>query len=85
MVYNRRKFCKDQEVIEKGSGGYTTRIRSIYSKDQEVMYSNRIIEPLQNFLANKGCKITAHKKVCFSENLALLTGFFGSGATISIG
>ena len=31
-----RKF-KDQEVIQQGSGGYTTMIRSLYNKDQEVI------------------------------------------------
>ena len=31
------KFCKDQEVIQQGSGSYTTRIRRFYNKDQEVI------------------------------------------------
>ena len=30
-------YNKDQEVIQKGSGGYTTRIRRLYNKDQEVI------------------------------------------------
>jgi hypothetical protein len=32
----RRLYKKDQEVIQQGSGGYTTRIRRLYNKDQEV-------------------------------------------------
>ena len=28
---------KDREVIHKGSGGYTTRIRRLYNMDQEVI------------------------------------------------
>ena len=31
------KFCKDPEVIQQGSGGYTTRIRRLYYKDQEFL------------------------------------------------
>ena len=31
------KFCKDQEVKQQGSGGYTTRIRRLYNKDQDVI------------------------------------------------
>ena len=31
------KFGKDQEVLQQGSGGYTTRIRRFYNKDQEVI------------------------------------------------
>ena len=41
------------------------------------MFSDAILEPLQETFAYKGCKITAQKKVSFSENLALLAGFFG--------
>ena len=33
----RRLYNKDQEVIQQGSGGYTTRIRRLYNKDQEVI------------------------------------------------
>ena len=29
-------YYKDQEFIQQGSGGYTTRIRSLYNKDKEV-------------------------------------------------
>ena len=61
------KFCK---VIQQGSRGYTTRIRRLYNKDQEVMFSNAIIESLQKTFAYKGCKITAFS---FSPaNFALL-------------
>ena len=35
----------------EGSGGYTTRIRRLYNKEQEVMFSDAIIEPLQTTLA----------------------------------
>ena len=31
------KFCKDQEVIQQGSGGYTTSIRRLYNKGQEFI------------------------------------------------
>ena len=31
------EFCKDQEVIQQGSAGHTTRIRRLYNKDQEVV------------------------------------------------
>ena len=31
------KFCKDQEVLQQGSGGYTTRIRRLNIKNQEVI------------------------------------------------
>ena len=30
-------YNKDQEVIQQGSGGYQTRIRRVYDKDQEVI------------------------------------------------
>ena len=33
----RRLHNKDQEIIQQGSGGYTTRIRRLYNKDQEVI------------------------------------------------
>ena len=33
---------EDQEVIQQGSGGYTTRIRWLYYKNQEVMFSDAI-------------------------------------------
>ena len=46
--------------IQQGSGGYTTRIRRLY-KNQEVMFSDAIIEPLQKTFAYKGFKITAQK------------------------
>ena len=59
-----RFYNKDQEVIQQGSGGYTTRIRRLYNKDKEVMFSNLIVEPFQKTFAYKGCKITAQKK-CF--------------------
>ena len=69
-------------VIQQGSGGYTTRIRRLYNKDQVVIQqasggyvSNEIIEPLHKILAYKGCKITAQKKFFF-VNFALLAGFF---------
>ena len=71
-------------VFWQGSGGYTTRIRRLY-KDQEVMFSDAIIEPLQKTLAYKGCKITVEKKLVFSANFALVAGFFGIGAIIRIG
>ena len=45
-------------------------------QDQEVMFSNTIIESLQKLFAYKGCKITVQKKVFFSANFALLAGFF---------
>ena len=77
------KVCKvaaqkmeDEEVIQQGSGGYTTRIRRLYKEDQEVMFSDAIIEPLQKPFAYEGCKITAQKEVCVPENFALLAGFF---------
>ena len=35
------QFCMDQEVIQQGSGGYTTRIRRLHNTDQEVI--SRII------------------------------------------
>ena len=31
------QFFKDQEVIQQGSGGYTTRIRRLYNKDHKVI------------------------------------------------
>ena len=31
-----RLYKKDQEVKQQGSGGYTTRIRRLYNKAQEV-------------------------------------------------
>ena len=31
------EFGKGQEVIQQGSGGYTTRIRRLYNKNQEVI------------------------------------------------
>ena len=31
------EFSKDKEVIQQGSGGYTTRIRRLYIMDQEFM------------------------------------------------
>ena len=46
---------KDQEIIPKGSGGYTTRIRRLYNKDQEVIqhgsggYTKRIRRLLGGF------------------------------------
>ena len=74
--------------ILQGSGGYTTRIRRLYDKDQEitqkmitrlyntdqeVMFSDTIIEPLQKTYAYKGFKITAHKLLFFSPaNFAFL-------------
>ena len=30
-------FCKDQEVIQQGLGGFTTRIRRLYNKYQKVI------------------------------------------------
>ena len=32
----RRLYNNDQEVIQQGSGGYTTRIRRLHNKDQEL-------------------------------------------------
>ena len=32
----RRLYNNDKEVIQQGSGGYTTMIRRLYNKDQEV-------------------------------------------------
>ena len=55
----------ERRTIQKGSGGYTTKIRKLYNKDQEVMFSDAIIEPLQKTFAYKGCKITAQKKLVF--------------------
>ena len=43
--------------------------------DQEVLFSNAIIEPLGNFLLLKGAK-SPRKKVSFSANFALLAGFY---------
>ena len=54
-------YKKDQEVIQKGSGGYTTRIIRLYNKDQEVMFSDATIELLQKSFAYKRCQITAKK------------------------
>ena len=51
--------------ILQGRIGYTTRIRRLYNKDQEVMFSDTIIEPLQKTLVYKGCKIIAQKKLFF--------------------
>ena len=31
------KFCKDQKVMEQGSGGYRTWIRRLQNNDQEVI------------------------------------------------
>ena len=31
------QFCKDQEVVQQGSVGYTTSIRRLYNKDQDVI------------------------------------------------
>ena len=80
------EFCKDQEVLQQGSGDYiyiyiyiyiyTTRIRRLYNKDQELLFSDTIIEPLQKTFAFKGGKIIARKKVCYSANFASLAGFF---------
>ena len=61
------EFCKDQEVIQQGSGGYTTRIRRLYNKDREVMFSDAIIEPAKKPFTYKGCKITAQKKFVFLQ------------------
>ena len=36
------------------NGGHTTKIRMLYNMDQEVMFSDAIIEPLQKTLAYKG-------------------------------
>ena len=68
----KKKFVFGQ--IFKGSGGYTTRIRRLFNKDREVMFSDAIIEPVKSL----------RKKVFFSANFALLAGFFGIGATIRI-
>ena len=46
----------------QGLVGYTTRIRRLYNKDQEVMFSDAIIDPLQKTFPYKGCKITTRKK-----------------------
>ena len=56
------EFFKDQEFIPQGSVGYTTRIRRLYNKDQVIMFSDAIIEPLQKTFAYKECKITESKK-----------------------
>ena len=65
-------FCNDQEVIKQGSGGiqqrsggYTAGIRRLHNKDQEVMFSDAIIKPLQTTFAYKGCKINSQKKGFF--------------------
>ena len=62
-------FCNDQEVIKQGSGGiqqrsggYTAGIRRLHNKDQEVMFSDAIIKPLQKTLAYKKFNITVQKK-----------------------
>ena len=55
----------ERRTIQKGSGGYTTKIRRFYNKDQEVMFSDAIIEPLQKTLAYKGCKITAKNSLSY--------------------
>ena len=49
MLYN-----KDQKVIQKGSEGYSTRIKRLYNKDHEFMFSDAIIEPLNKTFAYKG-------------------------------
>ena len=74
----------DQEVIQQRSAGCTTRIRRLYNKDQEVMFSDAIIEPLQKTFAYKGCKISAQKKFFVFANFALPAGFFDVGATIRV-
>ena len=56
-------YNKDPEVIHQGLGGYTTSIRRLYNKDQDVMFSDAIIEPLQKTFAYKGCTITKQKKI----------------------
>ena len=45
---------EDQEVIQEGSGGYTTRISRLYYKDQEGMFSDAVIVPLQIFVGLLG-------------------------------
>ena len=66
------EFSRDQEVTQQRSGGYTTRIRRfttrirrLYNKDQENMFSNAIIESLHKSFDYKGCKITALKSFFF--------------------
>ena len=70
------QFCQDQEVIQQGSGGYITKIRRLYKKDQEVMFSDAIIEPLQNLFAYKGSKITVPKKCVVFCEFCLISRFF---------
>ena len=59
----KKKFVFGQ--IFHGSGYHTTRIRRLYNKDQEAMFSDAIIEPLQKTLDYKGCYITAQKNKLF--------------------
>ena len=60
--------CRERSG-KQGSGGYTSRIRMLYNKDHEVMFSDTIIEPLKKTFAYKGCKITPQKKVFFLVSL----------------
>ena len=69
--------------ILQGSGGYSTGIRrlynkdqEVYKKDQEVMFSDTIIEHSRKLLIIKGVKLPLQKKSFFSLNFALLAGFF---------
>ena len=53
-------------------------IRKLYNMDQEVMFSDAIIEPLQKTFAYKGCKITEKKaflfcKFCLTSRIFLVS------------
>ena len=72
----RRLYNKDQEDIQQGSEGYTTRIRGLYHKDQKVMFSEAFIELLQKTFAYKGCKINAQFFLVFFCEFSLTSRIF---------
>ena len=68
------QFSKDQEVLQQGSGGYTTRIKRLYNKDQEVIqqgsgsYTIRIKRLLAGFFL-VSVLLSALVKRCFVSRM----------------
>ena len=58
------EFCKDQEVIQQGSGGYTTWIRRLYNKDPEVISRIFLVSVLLYALVER-CFVSRMRVFCY--------------------
>ena len=73
-------FCKDQEVIQQGSGEYTTRIRRLYNKDQQLIQQGS-----GGYVFRRDYRSFLENFFVFLQILPYQQDFFVIGATIRIG